>query len=44
MSNEAATVVASIVAIDESEWDMNSLEELRKEAEFTAARLQKKAS
>ncbi len=40
MRNEAAAVVTNLAVINESEWDLNSLQGLRKEAESTAARLE----
>jgi len=39
MRNEAAAVVTNLSFIDESEWELDSLQDLRKEAESTAARL-----
>jgi hypothetical protein len=39
MRNEAAAVVTNLSFIDESEWDLDSLQDLRKEADSAAAGL-----
>ena len=40
MRTESIAVVTNLAVIDESEWDLDSMEDMRKEAESTVARLE----